>query len=86
MIIDNASILEANTILLKNRRISKTFKNIHLLDSIELANGGYNDTEGYQIFTPKFIVKDILKGEIWKDMKLNGLDTLNIIQNVFHLN
>lgn len=29
------------------------------LDSIKLASMGHNDTEGYQIFTPKFIVRDM---------------------------
>lgn len=59
MVIDNANIIEANTLLLKNRRISKAFKNIRLLERIELANSGSNDVEGYQIFTPRFVVEDM---------------------------
>lgn len=59
MVIDNANILDTNNLLLKNRRISKAFKNIRLLERIELSNGGSNDVEGYQIFTPRFIVEDM---------------------------
>lgn len=59
MVIDNANILDANNLLLKKRRISKAFINIRLLERIELSNGGSNDVEGYQIFTPRFIVEDM---------------------------
>mgnify|MGYP003291719836 CR=1 FL=1 len=31
------------------------------LDEIKLASMGSNDTEGYQIFTPDFVVKDMVK-------------------------
>lgn len=37
----------------------KVFESIHCFDSIHLASMGHNDTEGYQIFTPEFIVKDM---------------------------
>ena len=37
----------------------KTYESIQCFDSIHLASMGHNDTEGYQIFTPEFIVKDM---------------------------
>lgn len=37
-------------------------------DSLKLANGGDNDAEGYQIFTPAFIVKDMVKAIGEKDV------------------
>lgn len=37
----------------------KTFESIKAFDSLQLASMGHNDTEGYQIFTPDFIVKDM---------------------------
>lgn len=38
------------------------FNNIVELDKINLASMGSNDIEGYQVFTPEFIVKDMIKG------------------------
>ena len=37
----------------------KTFDSIVAFDSLHLASMGHNDTEGYQIFTPDFIVRDM---------------------------
>ena len=37
----------------------KAFNLIEAFESIQLASMGHNDTEGYQIFTPDFIVKDM---------------------------
>ena len=37
----------------------KIYESIQCFDSIHLASMGHNDTEGYQIFTPEFIVKDM---------------------------
>lgn len=37
----------------------KAFDLIEAFESIQLASMGHNDTEGYQIFTPDFIVKDM---------------------------
>ena len=37
----------------------KVYESIQCFDSIHLASMGHNDTEGYQIFTPEFIVKDM---------------------------
>lgn len=43
------------------------FDSIDCYDSISLASAGHNDVEGYQIFTPDFIVKDMCS-EIGKDV------------------
>ena len=69
MMLDNANLIEANSSLLKNKRFSKIFKSIHLLDKICLANAGSNDEEGYQIFTPRFIVEDMANAI--------GMDSIN---------
>ncbi len=37
----------------------KAYNSIKTFDYIHLASMGHNDTEGYQIFTPEFIVKDM---------------------------
>lgn len=37
----------------------KTFDSISSFDSLHLASMGHNDVEGYQIFTPDFIVRDM---------------------------
>ena len=37
----------------------KVFDLIVAFDSLQLASKGYNDVEGYQIFTPDFIVRDM---------------------------
>lgn len=37
----------------------KTFDAIECFDSLHLASLGSNDTEGYQVFTPEFIVKQM---------------------------
>lgn len=37
----------------------KTFDSITSFESLHLASMGHNDTEGYQIFTPEFIVRDM---------------------------
>ena len=37
----------------------KIYNSIQCFDTIHLASMGHNDTEGYQIFTPEFIVKDM---------------------------
>ena len=39
----------------------KAFDSIVAFDSLQLASMGHNDVEGYQIFTPDFIVKDMCK-------------------------
>ena len=38
---------------------NKSYDQILEFDSLKLASNGHNDTEGYQIFTPEFIVKDM---------------------------
>ncbi len=43
---------------LKKEQI-KVFDSIKSFDSLRLASLGSNDTEGYQVFTPDFIVKDM---------------------------
>lgn len=56
--------LEESVALIKSK-FNKTqlgdFDVIKELDEIKLASMGLNDTEGYQIFTPEFIVKDMVK-------------------------
>lgn len=37
----------------------KTFQSIKALEKLELASLGSHDEEGYQIFTPEFIVRDM---------------------------
>lgn len=37
----------------------KTFDSITSFDSLHFSSMGRNDTEGYQIFTPEFIVRDM---------------------------
>jgi len=37
----------------------KIYESIQCFESIHLASMGHNDTEGYQIFTPEFIVKEM---------------------------
>ena len=37
----------------------KNYDSIKFLDKLELAIHGHDDTEGYQIFTPEFIVKQM---------------------------
>lgn len=37
------------------------FDSIELFEKINLASMGSNDTEGFQVFTPEFIVKDMVK-------------------------
>lgn len=37
----------------------KAFDSIVAFDSLQLASMGHNDVEGYQIFTPGFIVRDM---------------------------
>ena len=44
-----------------------TFDSIVLFDSLHLSSMGHNDVEGYQIFTPDFIVRDMCS-EIGKDV------------------
>ena len=43
------------------------FDSIVSFDSVSLASSGHNDIEGYQIFTPDFIVRDMCS-EIGKDI------------------
>lgn len=56
--------LEKSVALIKGK-FNKTqlgdYDVIEELDEIKLASMGLNDTEGYQIFTPEFIVKDMVK-------------------------
>lgn len=56
--------LEESVALIKSK-FNKTqlgdFDVIKELDEIKLASMGLNDTEGYQIFTPEFIVKDMVR-------------------------
>ena len=42
-----------------NKNELKVYESIQCFESIHLASMGHNDTEGYQIFTPEFIVKDM---------------------------
>ena len=42
-----------------NKTELKTYEAIKPFDSVHLASMGHNDTEGYQIFTPAFIVNDM---------------------------
>lgn len=37
----------------------KIFESISAFESLHLASMGHNDTEGYQVFTPRFIVEDM---------------------------
>lgn len=56
--------LQESAALIKSK-FNKTqltdFDAIKELDEIKLASMGSNDTEGYQIFTPEFIVRDMVK-------------------------
>lgn len=56
--------LQESAALIKSK-FNKTqlvdFDAIKELDEIKLASMGSNDSEGYQIFTPEFIVKDMVK-------------------------
>ena len=40
---------------------NEAFDNIVLFDSIQLANSGSEDDDGFQIFTPRFIVEDMVE-------------------------
>ena len=42
-----------------NKKQIKVFESIKEYDTIHLASMGHNDTEGYQVFTPEFIVRDM---------------------------
>ena len=42
-----------------NKNQLKVFDSIVPFDSLHLASMGHNDTEGYQVFTPEFIVRDM---------------------------
>ena len=55
---------------------TKTFESISAFESLHLASMGHNDTEGYQIFTPEFIVKDMCAsiGEDILDFSKNVLE------------
>lgn len=49
---------------IKSKFSKEELKNLELItgfDSLHLASMGSNDVEGYQIFTPEFIVKDMCK-------------------------
>jgi len=54
----------------------KTFDSISAFDSLHLSSMGHNDTEGYQVFTPEFIVKDMCAaiGEDILDFSKNVLE------------
>ena len=53
-----------------------SYNKIILLDKICLSSMGHNDVEGYQIFTPEFIVKDMCNaiGEDILDFSKNILE------------
>ena len=42
-----------------NKNELKIYESIQCFESIHLASMGHNDIEGYQIFTPEFIVRDM---------------------------
>ena len=50
-----------------NKAQLKIFDHIQAFDTLQLASSGSNDTEGYQIFTPDFVVKDMCSS-IGKDI------------------
>ncbi len=55
---DFSSFLEQIKSSFKKEQL-KVFNSIKPFDSLKLASMGHNDTEGYQIFTPDFIVRDM---------------------------
>ena len=42
-----------------NKTELEVYESMQPFDSLHLASMGHNDTEGYQVFTPEFIVKDM---------------------------
>ena len=53
---------ECISIAKKNKKIITELNAINLLDKVELQNcGNNNDLDNFQIFTPKFIVDDMIK-------------------------
>ncbi|MCQ2753054.1 MAG: hypothetical protein MJ206_02225 [Bacilli bacterium] len=44
-----------------SKQENEAFDNIVLFDSVQLANSGLEDDDGFQIFTPRFIVKDMVE-------------------------
>ena len=42
-----------------NKNQLSVFESIICLEEIKLASMGSNDVEGYQVFTPKFVVNDM---------------------------
>lgn len=55
---------------------TKEFELIESFDKLKLASLGSNDTEGYQVFTPKFVVEQMVKsiGEDILDFSKNILE------------
>ena len=50
----------SSTLLSKfNKNELNAFESITVFEHIRLASMGHNDVEGYQVFTPEFIVKDM---------------------------
>ena len=58
--IDFSSFVEKVKSKLKKEQI-KVFESIVFYDDLHLATMGQNDAEGYQVFTPRFIVRDMCK-------------------------
>lgn len=58
------------------KKQQKTFDAIECFDSLQLASLGSNDTEGYQVFTPEFIVKQMTEaiGDEILDFSKNVLE------------
>ena len=59
-----------------NKDELKVYKSLNSFDCLHLASMGHNDTEGYQIFTPEFIVKqmcDAIEDDIL-DFSINILE------------
>lgn len=57
---ENLSVQEANDFLYDRQDLRENIKYIFSTQKVNLANGGANLEEKYQIFTPKFIVDDMI--------------------------
>ncbi len=57
---EKLSIMDANTFLYNRKDIREESKIIYATVKVNLAYGGANIDENYQIFTPEFIVRDMV--------------------------
>ena len=73
---DNLNLNDALETLIGIPELRDTQKWIMLLNKVNLAYGGANVEENYQIFTPEFIVRDMINAI--------GIDEVkNVSKNIF---